>query len=267
MRTPSTILTLASLSLLALAPTRAQCPNEDRIVERLEGLRTSRASRTVRFDTDPPLALYRKAARRPGTAVSAREGKKGFGVLVAELPIELLWAAVNDEEHHTLDGGYLPVRHSEIVEGRSRGQSRLLFQYFKKAGVGRWWVSRVQMNADLFEESEGGLWELHWEGRMDEIDPDAPPMNMVSRKMQAVRDTRGAWLMVPLADRCTLVEYFTWTDPGGFVGATQWLLAGRVIRSTLSGLTRMAEDHVSVPHPDAEFVRPDGSPLFGTEQP
>lgn len=249
------------------APAASPCPEADTVLQRLARLDPARATRTARFDTPPPVDLYRKAANKPGTTLSTREGQKGFGVVLAEMPIESLWAALNDEPHHALDGGYFPVRHSEVIGGTPRGPTRLLFQYFKKLGVGRWWVSRVQMNRELFEESGGALWELHWEGRMDEVDPTAPPMNMVSADMSAVLETRGAWLMLPLADRCTLVEYFTWSDPGGFVGATQWLLAGRVLRSTLQGLMRMAEEHVALPHPDARFVRPDGTPLFGEAGP
>ena len=60
---------------------------------------------------------------------------------------------------------------------------------------------------------------------------------------------------------CTLVEYFVWSDPGGFLGKTQSLFAARSIRETLSGLARLAREHFPAPHPAPPFVRPDGSPL------
>ena len=84
-------------------------------------------------------------------------------------------------------------------------------------------------------------------------------MNQVSSELEPIQESQGAWLMVSLAEKCTLIEYFTWSDPGGFVGVAQWLFAKGTIRNTLIGLTRMANAHISEPHPGATFYHADGS--------
>jgi hypothetical protein len=190
--------------------------------------------------------------------VATHQGNRGYGSLVVPLPVERLWMAVNDEEHHA---GELPVRRSEVIGGTPRGASRTIFQYFKRWGIGRWWVSRVAMNRELFESSQGRLWELHWEARIDSVDTTKPPVSDVADKIKPLKKSSGAWLMVPLGGSCTLVEYYNYTDPGGALETAQRLLINRSIRSTLNALARLAEEHVEQPHEGPPFVRPDGSPI------
>jgi hypothetical protein len=237
------------------------CPSEDEILERLERIDPQRGSRTVVFHSEPPNELYRKAAAKPGECFAARDGKTVWGVTVTPRPIDSIWKALNDEPHHAIDGDYIPVRHSEIIGGTPRGESRVLFQYFKKAGIGRWWVSRVEMNEKLYSDSGGEIWELTWNDIQDEIDPTAPPMNTVSENMPALESSYGAWLVVPIGDRCTLLEYYNHTEPGGFVSFAQGLLAKKSVRDTLGGIVRLADEHLSAPHPGAVFIRPDGTRL------
>jgi hypothetical protein len=68
-------------------------------------------------------------------------------------------------------------------------------------------------------------------------------------------------VLIPLGDSCTQVEYFNTTDPGGAIGATQRLMIARTIRSTMQGISRLAQEHVTLPHDGAMFQRPDGTPL------
>jgi len=249
-------------SALVTAPAGAGCPPRAELEQATHALDLARASRQARFGSALPSDLYGAAARRVGRAVAARDGDRAFGVLIVERPIELLWKALNDEDHHALDGRYIPVRRSQVIGGTPRGESRLLFQSFQQVGVGRWWVSRVWMNRDLYVSSQGRMWELVWEDRMAEVDPTKPPVGEVASELTGIKSSRGSWLLVPLAERCTLVEHFTWTDPGGFVGAAQWLLAKKAVRDTVEGVVRLADDHVqAVPHPGPPFVRPDGTPI------
>jgi len=249
-------------SVAAAGPAVGECPPAARLREALASLDLASASRLARFQSPLPRDLYADAARKVGQAVAAREGDRGFGVMFAERPIKLVWKALNDEEHHALDGPYVPVRRSEVIDGTPRGESRLLFQSFEKFGIGRWWVSRVWLNRELFESSGGRMWEIVWEDRMAEVDRTKPPVSQVASRIRAIERSRGSWLLVPIADRCTLVEHFSWTDPGGFVGATQALVAKKAIRDTVEGVVRLADDHVAtVPHTDPPFVRPDGTSL------
>ena len=218
-------------------------------------------SRSARFATPPPVSLYEKAVRKTDRPHATHKGARGFAVIVTPLPVERLWMALNDEDHHALDDGYLPVKHSEVIGGTPRGASRILFQYFQRMGFGRWWVSRVWMNRELYESTGGGLWEVLWEDRMDAVDPAQPPMSQVSSRLQPIRWSKGAWLLVPIAPECTLVEHFSWSEPGGMAGALRPFVLNRALRDTVVGLARMAEEHLNSPHAEASFVRPDGTPL------
>jgi hypothetical protein len=261
MRLP-VVVVLPALALASALAAAEPCPGEAAIRERLARLMPERGARTVQFGVAPPVELYERAAHEIDRSVVRREGKTVQGVRITARPIEILWKALNDEPHHAIDdGAYVPVRHSEVVEGTPRGPSRLLFQYFKKAGIGRWWVSRVEMSPELFRASEGALWELRWHDVIDSVDATRPPYNSVSLDTAPLERSYGAWLLVPLAPSCTLVEYFNHTEPGGFVSLAQALLAKSAVRDTLDGIVRLADEHLSEPHPDAVFVRPDGTPL------
>jgi len=254
------IAALTLVPLLALAAGDA-CPGAEETRARLARVATEHASRTVRFGVAPPTDLYDKAAREVDRSFVRRDGKTVQGVRLTARPIETMWKALNDEPHHALGGAYVPVEHSEVVEGTPRGPSRLLFQYFKKAGVGRWWVSRVEMSPDLFRTSSGTMWELRWEDVIDSVDATRPPYSSVSADMAPLEESHGAWLLVPIGPSCTLVEYFNHTEPGGVVSLAQALLAKSSVRDTLDGIVRLADEHLPEPHPGAVFIRPDGTPL------
>ena len=136
--------TLISGSLCVVAA-YADCPPPSSILASLDRLNLVAAARTQEFDLQPPRSLYEKAAAKQGKVFVKNNGKLG--------------QAVNDEDHYAQDG-YLPVLHSEVIGGTSRGQERVLFQYFKRAGVGRWWIDQVEMSEGLFVESGSMLWEL-----------------------------------------------------------------------------------------------------------
>lgn len=255
---------MLALLVLATSPARPDavpCPSKEQILARLAEIRPEASLRTTGFGVAPPTDLYEKACDHPERTVVSRDGKTLQAVLVTRRPVETMWKALNDEPHHALDGRFVPIKHSEIVDGTPRGQSRVLFQYFKKAGVGRWWVSRVEMSPELFRSSGGTMWELHWELVLDSVDPTRPPLDSVSSNMTPLEKSHGAWLLVPLGPTCTLVEYYNYTDPGGFVSIAQSLMAKGSVRDTLDGIVRLADEHLPQPHPEAVFIRPDGSPL------
>ena len=259
---PTKLFVCATLlvSIVGVAPVQGQCPPPDSIEATMRAIDLSAAYRTEVLDQSPPWSLYRKAAKHPGRVAVEREGNLGQAVLVSELPIEDLWMAVNDEDHYA-EGGYLPVEYSQVVDGTSRGQQRLLFQFFKRAGVGRWWIDEVVMNQELFETSGGRLWELRWWDLMETHAESGLPDEYANMGLEPIEESRGAWLLIPVADSCTLIEYVTVSDPGGLLGLAHLLGSGLVIRETLEGTERLAREHILEPHPDEQFVRPDGTPI------
>jgi hypothetical protein len=239
-------------------PSHASCPPAEAIEVQLRSLDLTAAYRTQEFDLQPPWDLYAKAAAKPGKVFVDRSGKLGQAAVVANLPVETLWMAINDEDHYA-DGDFLPVEHSEVIEGTPRGERRILFQFFKRSGVGRWWIDEVVMNRQLFEESAGQLWELRWWDLMADRAEDGLPEQYADLSLSPIKGSRGAWLMIALSESCTLIEYATVSNPGGFLNVANWFAAGHVIRENLEGLQRLAIEHISEPHPEARFFRPDGT--------
>ncbi len=243
---------------LGVVPVQARCPSSEVIEAQLKQLDLTAAYRTQEFDLQPPWNLYAKAAAKPGKVFVDRSGKLGQAVVVADIPVEALWMAINDEDHYA-EGDYLPVEYSAVIEGTPRGERRILFQYFKRAGVGRWWIDELEMNRELFAQSDGRLWELRWWDLMEDRTADGLPEEFSELGLAPIKGSRGAWLMIPLSDSCTLIEYVTVSNPGGFLNVANWFAAGHVIRENLEGLQRLATEHIPEPHPESRFLRPDGS--------
>jgi hypothetical protein len=244
------------------SPTFAECPPPEQLLQKISAIDRSASSRIFRFSATIPDGLYRRAANKPGRPNVDRDGRQGFGVIVAELPVELLWKAINDEDHHDMPGNYFTVESSVVVAGEPRSESRVLFQHFEQWRVGRWWATRMTMNRELYAKSDGKLWELWWEGAMEEVDLDEPLFRDVAKRLDPIIESRGSWLMAPIVENCTLIEFYSWSDPGGALGSIQGLVAKKTLRASLNGLLRMAIEHSSEPHDGNPFTRPDGSPIL-----
>jgi hypothetical protein len=254
-------LVLAVLLVPARGAVAGECPAPDAIRARLADAGLERAARTARFSTPPPRKLYEKAAGRVGELVVDRDGDKGFGVAVLELPVAVLWRAINDDDAHDTKG-YLPLSRSEVVGGTPRGLRREVFQAGEKMGLGRWWLAETTMSAELYAGSDGRLWEAVWEADMAGRDSARPPVEDPP-DLSPIEWSRGAWLLVPLGEGCTLLEHFSWSKPGGFVGMIQGLVLGRALRESVEGMIRLADERYRTPPDGPPFLRPDGTPLEG----
>ena len=233
----------------------ADCPAIDEVGALLQSLPLDQASRSLLFESDVPFDLHQRAIARPNVPILRRTGSRVQGVMMSELPVELLWQAINDDHHHA-DDGHLPLRVSEVVLGRPGQDRRELFQYYAKAGFGRWWVVRLVMNEALFKASDEVLWELRWKDAMEFYRDRGPPVRM-GASVRGIKESLGAWLLVRLGTRCTLIEYYADGDPGGFAASVQWLALTRTLRVTMLGIVSIATEHLAEPHPRGLFVRPD----------
>jgi hypothetical protein len=245
--------------LLSAVQLSADCPSATETQAFLASQPLDQASRSARFDSPVPEDLYKRAIAKPNKPIPLRTASRIQVVLLSELPIEALWQAINDDHHHA-EVGYLPVRASEVVAGRPGHGGREVFQYFVKAGFGRWWVVQLEANEPLFRSSGEVLWELRWQDTMESYQDSGPPVR-VGASVRPIKKSRGAWLLVRLGDECTLIEYFGEADPGGFAAAVQWLGLTRTSVTTMNGIVSIATEHLAEPHPRGWFVRPDGSSM------
>lgn len=150
--------------------------------------------------------------------VGDHAAKLGYGVGVVDVPIAVLWAALNDDIHHT---DLLPLSHIELVSGTPCASGRKVLMVLPLPLLAdRYWVNDTRFATALSEASEGQVRELVWSSVAD---PAAEPL---SAEGQAAIDglvpmtfNKGAWLLTALDEGHTLAEYHSWVDPGGSIPA------------------------------------------------
>jgi hypothetical protein len=183
---------------------------------------------------------------------------KGYGVAVFDIPIEQMWKAITDEDHHA---NKMAVTMSETVVGTPRTHDHTIFQFLPVPMVSdRWWVVNIRYTGSLYTQSGGKLWEVTWRDR-NKDQSVVGQLNLAQfNDAMPVAWTKGAWLLMKLDDGRTLIEYHTWSDPGGSVpvGLATRFAAGEVAQN-LKNMAKFARSHV--PGCDGTFHRPDGSGL------
>ncbi len=257
-------LLLAVPALAADGTATAACPNPSDARRALAAVDRSASARVARFAEPLPADLFERATGEPGRGFTERDGRTVHGAMLAELPVALVWQAVSDEEHFDLnDERYMPLVRSEVVDRSDDGIRKTVFQTFSKFGISRWWLSEVTVSRELFATSGGAIWEVSWADVIDRSGQPDPRVRDAVGSMKPLRKTYGAWLLVPLGERCTYVDYIVHADPGGLVGAIQVMFASKAVRDTLEGVVRLAQEHVRAAHEPGDFAAPDGSPLGG----
>jgi uncharacterized protein YndB with AHSA1/START domain len=227
------ILTMV-LSALAVTPQALEAR-----LQEIAPLRTKRLA-------DVPLISpedYRSAALgKVPTGMRSVAGysfKKGYGVRVVALPIEQVWAAVNDDKgklKHTKLG------YAEILQGRPCESGRVVFQYLPLPMVSdRWWVSSFQATTTLNNLSAGRVREMRWTS----VDGEGLLSDMAkswAKRGIPVNFNVGAWFLVDLGGGSTLIEYYAWSDPAGYIPASLTnSMAKGGIENTIDAVRKVAE--------------------------
>ena len=190
--------------------------------------------------------------------VDGEPAAKGYGLSVVNLPIEKLWAAVVDADHHA---GTMPLAASKKVQGKRCAHNHVIFQYIDLPVIDdRWWVTRIKFNSALYTATGGKVWELGFQDEhknqalLDAVDPALKGDGV------AIAWTKGSWTMVALSPTRTFVQYYVWSDPGGSIpaGPASRFSAGAV-EDTLKAVETLAKAGKSTCGGSGQ--RPDGSPL------
>jgi hypothetical protein len=237
----------------------AWATNPDALLADLKRWQPLRSSTTA---PDIPRHVYQAALDGEITSgieiVEDIKAAKAYGVAVFDIPIETFWKAIADEDHHA---NALPITRSMTIDGRRRSPDHTIFQYMDIPILSdRWWVVRIQYNGGLYTASKHRAWELVWEDRLKEPAMRSKIAPALIADGMPIAWTKGAWLLVDLGQGRTLVEYHTWSDPGGSVppGPASRFAAGEV-KSNLRSIRTFAKNHT--PTCSGTYVRPDGSAL------
>lgn len=210
-----------------------------------------------------PVSAYR-AVSTSGiqSDIQAEEGHevaKAWGLSLVALPVEQLWMAVNDEESYP---GTLPVTVSEVFLGKPHQDGRHVFQKMSLPGpfADRWWIIRKNAGAEIYTRSEGRLWEACAQNATDVNLLKGKPQTRHLAGSEPVNWTYAAWTLIPLSENLTLVEYFTWTDPGGSLPAgPASRFASGAVKRTMAKIEELARKYTA--EDMLAYTRPDGTPL------
>lgn len=151
---------------------------------------------------------------------------------------------------------------SAVIGGRPHSHGRRVFEYLPLPLIvsDRWWVVDMHMNRGLYEASDGVIWELAWTDATSADALTGTPFAEVAAGGVPVAWTRGSWLLYRIDERRTLVEYTSWSDPGGSLPAgPATRFGGGAVKDTLRAVAALADEAHG--RPKAGFVRPDGTPL------
>ena len=93
------------------------------------------------------------------------------------------------------------------------------------------------------EKSQGDVREMTWETQDPVVPPDSRADDYVTDGGMPIEFAKGAWYLTKLDASHTLVEYWTWTDPGGYVpaGLASSFAAGG-IKDTIGSMAKLASD-------------------------
>ena len=198
----------------------------------------------------------------PVSGIFIEEGQEegqGWGITVFEHSVENVWAAIVHEE--AMDGKF-SLGVSTILQGQPFRNERLIFQTLElpRPFSDRYWITRATHGSKAYTASRGALWEVAWQDVKD-VSLQGTPYANYENEGTPVEWTVGAWLLVPLSNGTTLVEYVVSSAPGGRVPAA---LAARFapgqVLQTLDGMQDFVVEESKTPFP-AGVERPDGSPL------
>ena len=213
----------------------------DRVQEvRQLGLRISETAPMV------PMDSWKAAAA--GTIVtgvhrvSGHRAYIGWGVAVVDVPIDRMWAALNEELHHK---ELLGLSHVEVVRGEACANRRRVLMVLPLPVVSdRWWVVENRYNTRLAAASGGRVRELTW-WRVASADEDVISDSAQEAIAESVEVTfnQGAWLLAEIGPTKTLAEYHSWSDPGGSLPAgPASRFASRTIDATIQRLALYAKE-------------------------
>jgi hypothetical protein len=253
---------ISVLTILSIGLQTANAATPQELLAEVKALSTHRQHLLAEHRPNITDAHYLKALG--GEAVSGIEihegmdAGQGWGVTVFEEPVERVWATLTNEE--VMDGK-MSLDVSAVVRGPEFGHGRLIFQSLDlpRPLTDRYWITQISHGAEAFTASKGALWELSWVDVNKTFSLAGTEYASFEDSAIPVDWTKGAWLLIPLSNGKTLVEYFIWSDPGGFIppALASRFAPGQVLK-TFESMESIVVEQLTQPIP-AGSVKPDGS--------
>jgi hypothetical protein len=143
------------------------------------------------------------------------KARKIWGVGVVDVPIAAFFSAINDDQNKV---DYTKLDTVQILDGTLCGADRTVFQRIPVPLLSdRWWVIQQRIHTELQAQTKGRVREMAWRPPPGGV-PELPPsVKDLTAGNQHVTFTHGGWFLVDLGEDRTLVEFWSWSDPGGNV--------------------------------------------------
>jgi len=208
------------------------------------------AFRAARLDHDAPShapEIYQRVldhgVQTGLVDVQGETAKKAWGVGIFEVPIGRYWAAISDDLGKI---EYTRLAYAEVFEGTRCQSPRRVFQYVPIPLLSdRWWVADMLANGAINTDSRGRVREQTWATNGD-FTVKTPEARAWAKQGIHPVGTRGSWWLVDLDGESTLVEYNSWSDPGGSIPAGMASsFAVRGIGNTLQNMADAAREGLS----------------------
>ena len=194
----------------------------DVLLEKLGASQHLRQHRVLEKLPQIPASAYRSAAT--GQVITGLENVEhhaaqiGWGIGIFAVPIDHLYASINEELKHTELNG---LAHTEILSGQPCSNGRKVLMVLPLPMISdRWWITTQLTNPKIKQVSNGVVVELAWIGDSS-VKENALSLDNQARVAGKVRVTftQGSWLLTKLDDKHTLGEYHSWVDPSGYLPA------------------------------------------------
>jgi len=253
------------VNLLLIVSVSALASSPDQMLQEIKGVEAARSN--LVFKDRPSISDEQYLRALSGQIVTGLfinqrdEAGQGWGVTVYPEPVQRIWAALTNEED--MDGR-MSLEHSAVLEGPEHSHGRVIFQSLDlpRPLSDRWWVTRVSHGADAYRASGGKLWEISWVDENKTYSLANTPFAAYAERATPLDWTTGSWLMIPLSNGQTLVEYTISTDPGGRIPAAfASRFAPSQVQTAMEELLDLVEKQKEETMP-AGMVKPDGSSLF-----
>ncbi len=147
------------------------------------------------------------------------KARKIWGVGVVDVPIDAFFSAINDDRNKP---AYTKLDTVLVLDGEPCGADRIVFQRLPVPLLtDRWWVVQQRIHVPLQEASQGRVREMTWRPPPGGVPDLTGEAKAAADGQLQVTFTYGGWFLVDLTGEDgtprTLVEFWSWSDPGGNV--------------------------------------------------
>lgn len=201
--------------LLALSASAAPSNIADRVAATAE----ARASRLGKGAPEIPAEVYSElddgSVQTGLVDVPGSKARKAWGVAVVDVPVGALFSAINDDRNKV---EITKLSHNSLVEGEFCGSRRVVFQYLPVPIItDRWWIVELRINESVAAATDGRVREMVWSMVDNGVSKLGPADKAIADGGMSVASTYGGWFLVDLDGSHTLIEFWSYADPGGSV--------------------------------------------------